>query len=92
MITPIFTANLRAYLEEHDAHGRTFTDICREAPFPKGTLGTLVSGRTDNPTYNTAHKLAAALWVPMEAFAVRTKAERHGYCERIAQRYKEGGQ
>jgi transcriptional regulator with XRE-family HTH domain len=85
----IFTTCLETYLKEHDEHGRTFTDICREAPFPKGTLGTLTSGRVDNPTYNTAYKLAQALWVPMEAFAARTKAERETHCRKIRARHKE---
>lgn len=88
-LVSIFTANLRYYLQEHDEQGRTFTDICRDAPFPKGTLGTLTSGRVDNPTYNTAYKLARALWVPMEAFAVRTKAERETYAKQIRSRHKE---
>jgi transcriptional regulator with XRE-family HTH domain len=87
-LASIFTTNLRRYLQEHDENGRTFSDICREAPFPKGTLGTLVSGRVDNPTYNTAYKLARALWVPMEAFAVRTKAEREGHCKTIRHMFK----
>jgi len=82
-IVSIFTVNLRAYLKEHDEQGRTFSDVCREGPFPKGTLGTLTSGRVDNPTYNTAFKLAHALWVPMEAFAVRTKAERESILKEI---------
>ena len=85
----IFTVCLETYLKEHDEHGRTFTDICREAPFPKGTLGTLTSGRVDNPTYNTAYKLAQALWVPMEAFAARTKAERETHCRTIRHGFKE---
>lgn len=85
----IFTVCLETYLKEHDEHGRTFTDICREAPFPKGTLGTLTSGRVDNPTYNTAYKLAQALWVPMEAFAARTKAERETHCRTIRYGFKE---
>jgi transcriptional regulator with XRE-family HTH domain len=85
----IFTVCLETYLKEHDEHGRTFTDICREAPFPKGTLGTLTSGRVDNPTYNTAYKLAKALWVPMEAFAARTKAERETHCRAIRHGFKE---
>lgn len=85
----IFTICLEEYLKEHDENGRTFTDICREAPLPKGTLGTLTSGRVDNPTYNTAYKLAQALWVPMEAFAARTKAEREGHCKTIRNRFKE---
>jgi hypothetical protein len=42
----------------------------------------------DNPTYNTAYKLAQALWVPMEAFAVRTKAEREKYCKSIRHNFK----
>ena len=88
-LVSIFTINLRRYLQEHEENGRTFTDICREAPFPKGTLGTLTSGRVDNPTYNTAYKLAQALWVPMEAFAVRTKAERETYCKTIRHGFKE---
>lgn len=90
----IFTANLRYYLQVHDENGRTFSDICRTGPFPKGTLGTLVSGRVDNPTYNTAYKLAKSLWLPMEAFAVRTKAEREGHAKSIIARFKEerGGQ
>jgi transcriptional regulator with XRE-family HTH domain len=88
-LVSIFTKNLRHYLKEHEERGRTFTDICREAPFPKGTLGTLTSGRVDNPTYNTAYKLAQALWVPMEAFAVTTKAERETYCKTIRARHKE---
>ena len=88
----IFTICLLEYLWEHDANGRTFTDICREAPFPKGTLGTLTSGRVDNPTYNTAYKLAKALWVPMEAFAARTAAERETHCRAIRARYKESRQ
>jgi transcriptional regulator with XRE-family HTH domain len=87
-LVSIFTTNLRRYLQEHDENGRTFSDICREAPFPKGTLGTLTSGRVDNPTYNTAYKLAQALWVPMEAFAVRTKAEREKYCKSIRHNFK----
>ena len=37
-LASIFTTNLRRYLQEHDENGRTFSDICREAPFPKGTL------------------------------------------------------
>lgn len=88
-LTSIFTVNLRYYLQTHDEIGRTFSDICREGPFPKGTLGTLVAGRVDNPTYNTAYKLAKSLWVPMEAFAVRTKAEREGHAKHIRARYKE---
>ena len=88
-IVAIFTVNLRAYLKEHEEQGRTFTDICREGPFPKGTLGTLTSGRVDNPTYNTAFKLAHALWVPMEAFAVRTKAERQKHIMNIRHGFKE---
>jgi transcriptional regulator with XRE-family HTH domain len=88
-ITPIFTKNLRVYLAEHEENGRTFSDICREGPFPKGTLGTLTSGRVDNPTYNTAYRLAHALWVPMEAFAVRTAAERERYCKDIRHGFKE---
>jgi transcriptional regulator with XRE-family HTH domain len=87
-LVPIFTTNLRRYLQEHDENGRTFSDICREAPFPKGTLGTLTSGRVDNPTYNTAYKLAQALWVPMEAFAVRTKADREKHCKAIRHEFK----
>jgi hypothetical protein len=87
-LVSIFTTNLRRYLQEHEENGRTFTDICREAPFPKGTLGTLTSGRVDNPTYNTAYKLAQALCVPMEAFAVRTKAEREKYCKSIRHKFK----
>jgi len=90
-LIPIFTANLRYYLQEHDENGRTFTDICREARFPKGTLGTLTSGRVDNPTYNTAYKLARALWIPMEAFAVRTKAERETYARQIRAVHKKRG-
>jgi transcriptional regulator with XRE-family HTH domain len=43
----------------------------------------------DNPTYNTAYKLAQALWVPMEAFAARTKAERETHCRKIRARHKE---
>jgi transcriptional regulator with XRE-family HTH domain len=82
-LVPIFTTNLRHYLQEHAQHGRTFSDICREAPFPKSTLATLTAGRVDNPTYNTAYKLALALGVPMEAFAVRTKAERTKYSKHI---------
>lgn len=85
----IFTVCLETYLKEHDENGRTFTDICREAPFPKGTLGALTSGRVDNPTYNTAYKLAQALWVPMEAFAARTKAERETHCRAIRHGFKE---
>jgi hypothetical protein len=88
-LVSIFTKNLRHYLKEHEEHGRTFTDICREAPFPKGTLGTLTSGRVDNPTYNTAYKLAQAMWVPMEAFAVRTAAARETHCRAIRARHKE---
>ena len=88
-LVSIFTKNLRQYLREHDEQGRTFTDICREAPFPKGTLGTLTAGRVDNPTYNTAYKLAKALWVPMEAFAVRTAAEREAHCRNIRAQHKE---
>lgn len=85
----IFTACLEQYLEEHVKHGRTFTDICKDGPFPKGTLGTLTSGRVDNPTYNTAYKLARVMWVPMEAFAARTKAERETHCRGIRARHKE---
>ena len=88
-LVSIFTKNLRTYLKEHDQQGRTFTDICREAPFPKGTLGTLTAGRVDNPTYNTAYKLAKALWVPMEAFGVRTAAEREAHCRTIRAIHKE---
>ena len=88
-ITPVFTVNLRAYVAEHEENGRTFSDICREGPFPKGTLGTLTSGRVHNPTYNTAYRLAHALWVPMEAFAVRTRAERERYCKDIRHGFKE---
>lgn len=88
-LVSIFTANLRYYLQVHDENGRTFTDICKDAPFPKGTLGTLTSGRVDNPTYNTAYKLARALWVPMEAFAVRTKAEREKHAKQIRAYHKE---
>ena len=88
-LVALFTKNLRHYLREHDENGRTFTDICRDAPFPKGTLGTLTSGRVDNPTYNTAYKLAKALWVPMEAFGVRTNAERETHCRAIRAKYKQ---
>ena len=90
-LVSIFTTNLRHYLQEHAQHGRKFSDICREAPFPKGTLGTLTSGRVDNPTYNTAYKLARALWVPMEAFAVRTKAERATYSKHIRDGHRNNG-
>lgn len=88
-LVSIFTVNLRAYLKEHEEQGRTFTDICREAPFPKGTLGTLTAGRVDNPTYNTSYRLARALWVPMEAFAARTKAERDRHIKSIRHGFKE---
>jgi hypothetical protein len=85
----IFTTNLLCYLKEHEENGRHFSDICREGPFPKGTLGTLTSGRVDNPTYNTAYKLAKVLWVPMEAFAARTRAERETHCKTIRHGFKE---
>jgi transcriptional regulator with XRE-family HTH domain len=87
-LVSIFTTNLRHYLKEHNQRGRTFMDICREAPFPKGTLGTLTAGRVDNPTYNTCYKLAQALWVPMEAFAATTKSDREKYCRDIRARHK----
>ena len=85
----IFTKNLLRYMKEHNENGRTFSDICRDGPFPKGTLGTLVSGRVDNPTYNTAYKLAKVLWVPMEAFGVTTRADRERYCKDIRHGFKE---
>ena len=37
-------------------------------------------------------ELAKALWVPMEAFAARTAAERETHCRAIRARYKESRQ